>query len=467
MENALREKIPSVTIPYWDSTLDDALADPRSSVLWTPQFFGQAKGYVEDGPFANWDTPAGRLIRYFGSGGAMMNWTHIYNAFRQNHLQDISDPYANLDNSLEDHHDQVHTWVGGHMAPPALAAFDPVFYLLHAHIDLLWEIFRGLQKRRGIDPTTDYPQNITLIPDGHRYNDPSGFGSLLNRHGLSNVFTDNIYKYDRPPSCTVEAPYCGSQYLRCDTSGQRPKCISTSIFDIGTLLLPSGLPMAGGSGIREFRSTRNKELRKQAKIFEMIEQISNVQCQTNNVNENYMNNFNIDGVMDKENWAYIPVQVIYKQHNSTKTPLDAVYDICKRGPDSKSLSRIFVETNGINYNGLFKGISHFKNNLMTSSATVYIGVRKPTQLFTEALVSAYDECGRICQPYCLDRNGTRYSKCHGAIRVMENAPFMYGNDIRSAVNMIWKDDKNGLPYIAEKEIFMTMLCDTTKTFWPW
>jgi len=65
MENALREKIPSVTIPYWDTTLDDSLLDPRSSVLWTDAFLGEANGHVMDGPFAGWDTPTGPLIRYF------------------------------------------------------------------------------------------------------------------------------------------------------------------------------------------------------------------------------------------------------------------------------------------------------------------------------------------------------------------------------------------------------------------
>ncbi|XP_045207859.1 uncharacterized protein LOC123559808 [Mercenaria mercenaria] len=471
MENALREKIPSVTIPYWDSTLDDPLRDPRSSILWTPEFLGRANGYVIDGPFANWDTPTGQLVRYFGSGGTMMNWTYIYNAFRQSHLENISDPYARPENNIEDHHNQVHAWVGGHMAPPALAAFDPVFYLLHSYIDLLWEIFRGLQERRGIDPTTDYPRNVTEIPDGQRYDDPSGFGTLLNRHGLSNVFTKNIYKYDRPPSCTVQNQDCGTTNLRCDTSGSRPKCVSASVFDIRTLLLPNGLPMEGGSGIRELRSPGSKERKKQAKLFEMIESVSNVQCQAKNVNEKYVNNFGIDGVMDKQKWAYIPVQVVYKNHIlSRQAPdSDAVYDICKRNTTSSNLpSRIFVESNGLNYNGMYKEISHFKNDLMTASLITYIGVKKPTtDAFTDVLVSGYDECGRICQPYCLDETRTRHRRCNGGIRISNDVPLLYGSDVKSAENSVWQEDQYGLPYIVENEIFMNILCETTKSFWPW
>lgn len=470
MENALREKIPSVTLPYWDSTLDDPLRDPRSSILWTPDFLGQANGYVIDGPFANWDTPTGRLVRYFGTAGTMMNWTYIYNVFRQNHLEDISDPYAKPDNNLEDHHNQVHIWVGGHMAPPGLAAFDPVFYLLHSYVDLLWEIFRGLQRQRGIDPTTDFPRNITEIPDGQRYDDPSGFGNLLNRHGLSNVFTDNIYKYERPPTCTVQNPNCGSDNLRCDTTGARPKCITASIFDMRPMLLPSGMPMEGSSGIRELRSPGSAERRKHARMFEMIQQATNVQCQASNVNEKYVNDFAIDGVADKQKWVYIPVQVIHKnQQLGRRTPnYNTVYDICKRNNSSNIPSRVFVESNGLNYNGMFKEIAHFKSGLSTSSSLTYVGIKKPTtDVYSDVLVSAYDECGRICQPYCLDSTYSRYRKCHGAVRVTNSLPLMYGSDVKSAVNMIWEEDRYGLPYLVENKIFISLLCETNKSFWPW
>lgn len=473
MENALREKIPTVTIPYWDSTLDDALLDPRSSIIWTPDFLGEANGYVENGPFANWDTPTGRLIRYFGTGGTMMNWTYIHKSFRQNHLEDITDPYAKPDNNIEHHHNQVHTWVGGHMAPPALAAFDPLFYMLHSYVDLLWEIFRGLQKRRGIDPTMDYPRNITVIPDGQRYEDPSGFGSLLNRHGLSNVFTDNIYKYDRPPSCTQQNPDCGSRHIRCETTGGQAKCVSASIFDIKELLLPNGLPMAGGSGIREIRSPRTPEMTKRDRMFDMIQRVSNVQCRSDNVNERYVNNYDIDGVVDKQLWAYIPVQVIYKNQKvlgDQQLPANrgAVYDICKRNNGSSVSSRIFVESNGITYNGLFKEIYHFKDDVAISSSLGYIGVKRPTEaLLSEVLVAAYDECGRMCQPYCLDSTRTRNRKCHGAMKVTNHAPLMYGDDVASATRAVWQSDQNGLPYIVENEIFLTMVCDTSQSFWPW
>jgi len=468
MENALREKIPGVTIPYWDTTLDDELLDPRSSILWTPEFLGSANGFVADGPFANWDTPTGPLLRQFGMGGTMLNWTYIHNAFRQNHLENITSPYALPDNNLEEHHNQVHLWVGGQMTPPSLAAFDPIFYLVHSYVDLLWEIFRGLQRRRGIDPTTDYPMNETEIPRGQRYNDSSGFGILLNRHGLSNVFTDNIYKYDRPPSCTLEIPDCGSRNLRCDVTGKQPKCVTASIFDIRPLFTRGGLPMSGGSGIRELRSTRSKRSKAVAKLTETINHMSDVKCQGKNVNEKYLNIFDLDGVMDKQLWSYIPVKVIYKNKPSSANASTPVYDTCLKQNNANLPHRIFIESNGLNYVGMFKQISHFRDDIGVDSAISYIAVRKPSaEKPSQVVVSAYDGCGRMCQPYCLDSFGRQSQKCAGAVKISKQVPMMYGNDVTTVVNNIWQVDRYGLPKLAEYEIFVSFVCDTNLSHWPW
>ncbi|WAR30496.1 TYR3-like protein [Mya arenaria] len=429
MENALREKIPSVTIPYWDTTLDDGLLDPRSSILWTTEFLGDANGYVTDGPFANWETPTGPLLRFFGTEGTMMNWTYIHNAFRQDHLENITTPYALPDNNLEEHHNQVHLWVGGQMAPPRLAAYDPVFYLLHSYVDLLWEIFRGLQKRRGVDPTTDYPMDKSKIPAGQHYNDSSGFGALLNRHGLSNVFTDNVYKYERPPTCTRQIPDCGSDYLRCDTSGPEPKCISASIFDPKPTFLANGLPMNGGSGVRHARSVRGQAI--QERFKSAVDHAAVVKCQADNVNSQYVNTFLINGKADETLWSYIPVQVYLKNNDKTGNKTVPVYDICTKQNMTDISRRVFVESNGLNYDGAFKHITHFRKDLSMDASLAFVGVKRPRAAAdTEVIISAYDNCGRVCQPYCVDASGSS-RQCAGAVKISREVPFMYGDDVAS------------------------------------
>uniref|UniRef100_A0A914VXJ7 Tyrosinase copper-binding domain-containing protein n=1 Tax=Plectus sambesii TaxID=2011161 RepID=A0A914VXJ7_9BILA len=53
-EVALRNEEPDVALPFWDSTLDHGLPDPRDSVLWTEELFGNGDGYVTTGPSAHW-----------------------------------------------------------------------------------------------------------------------------------------------------------------------------------------------------------------------------------------------------------------------------------------------------------------------------------------------------------------------------------------------------------------------------
>jgi tyrosinase len=116
-EAALQEHHPDVTIPYWDSTVDRSPADP----LWDFGFLGQ----FDD----EWDL--GRALGSFTLPTVQQVQT--------NRGRTSYDPFwRELESVI---HNPPHVWVGGVMAGVASPG-DPVFYLHHCWIDLLWTLWQ-------------------------------------------------------------------------------------------------------------------------------------------------------------------------------------------------------------------------------------------------------------------------------------------------------------------------------------
>ncbi|MFD9500153.1 tyrosinase family protein [Streptomyces sp. NPDC060035] len=180
-ENALQAVDPGVSIPYWDWTRDST---PAAS-LWAEDFLGgngrSGDRQVMTGPFAygegNWRISAGVtndpfLRRNFGRPSAPVTLPSKADVDRA-----LSDPVydtapwnsvstTGFRNRIEGwgisgirgvaNHNQVHRWIGGSMAGAA-SPNDPVFWLHHAYMDLLWARWQETHPRSRYLPARSLP----------------------------------------------------------------------------------------------------------------------------------------------------------------------------------------------------------------------------------------------------------------------------------------------------------------------
>ncbi|MDT3671468.1 MAG: tyrosinase family protein [Aromatoleum sp.] len=164
-ENALRGVAgdPSICLPYWDFSRDQAPADPGYPFI--DDFLGGdgtgAGDAVETGPFAfanGWTLTLGssdRLQRNFGGStpslptsaavtGALAESTYDSPSYDWNVAG--ADSFRNLVEGWvgpqggPNMHNRVHVWIGGSMLP-ATSPNDPVFFLNHAKEDELWAVW--------------------------------------------------------------------------------------------------------------------------------------------------------------------------------------------------------------------------------------------------------------------------------------------------------------------------------------
>ncbi len=117
-ENELHRYEPHLDLPYWDSSADRS----TTSLLWSEGFLGQFN--------ALWG-----LNRALGAATTLPSTTAVKN----NQSRATYDTFwSELETAI---HNPPHRWVGGLMSQ-ADSPRDPVFYLHHAWIDLLWVQWR-------------------------------------------------------------------------------------------------------------------------------------------------------------------------------------------------------------------------------------------------------------------------------------------------------------------------------------
>ncbi|MFI5678156.1 tyrosinase family protein [Streptomyces cellulosae] len=179
LEQALRRVDDAVTVPYWDWTRDRT----RTAVPWTDDLLGgtgrSSDRQVMTGPFA------------YRNGGWTIEVGVTDTAFLQRDLGRPGNPLAlptarDVEGALADpvydtapwnstsskgfrnklegwgagrgaaswrNHNRVHRWIGGQMVGAA-SANDPVFWMHHAFVDLLWSRWQQRHPNAGYLPAS-------------------------------------------------------------------------------------------------------------------------------------------------------------------------------------------------------------------------------------------------------------------------------------------------------------------------
>ncbi|MFD6276453.1 tyrosinase family protein [Streptomyces sp. NPDC060209] len=180
-EKALRSVDSRVSIPYWDWTRDNT----ASASLWAEGFLGgngrPGDRQVMTGPFAyrqgNWriraeitDDPF--LRRNFGRPSAPVTLpgaadvdgamndpvydTAPWNSVSTTGFRNRVEGWGIKGGRGVANHNRVHRWIGGSMAGAA-SPDDPVFWLHHAFIDLLWTRWQKAHPRSRYLPARALP----------------------------------------------------------------------------------------------------------------------------------------------------------------------------------------------------------------------------------------------------------------------------------------------------------------------
>ncbi len=127
LEQMLQTHDPQLTIPYWDWAVD------RSVPAWLQGFTPTV--WVNGNPISVFRQP-GVLLQNLPAQ------LDVDKVEAQTSFTSFTQPVPQPPFGLEGLHNDVHVWVGGTMASIPTAPADPVFWLHHANVDRLWDMWQ-------------------------------------------------------------------------------------------------------------------------------------------------------------------------------------------------------------------------------------------------------------------------------------------------------------------------------------
>ena len=136
LEQKLQDRVEATALPWWDWTAQRDIPEAYQAApldgfeARLPQGDEVIVYQTERDPGAS---PFGRL------------------ATDQEILDTLAETdWATFSDTLQNHHDGVHVWVGGSMLDPGVASYDPIFHAHHCMIDRVWYLWQVRNGNGGI-----------------------------------------------------------------------------------------------------------------------------------------------------------------------------------------------------------------------------------------------------------------------------------------------------------------------------
>ncbi len=139
-EKALQEVVEDteLMLPYWDWTVDDAVADGLPAVL-ADETYEITDGDTVPNPLHH------AIVPFEGDRETTRDVSpplFLEEAAEQARSSvDLAD-FGRFQAELESGHDGLHGFVGGDMGQVSFAAFDPIFWFHHCNIDRYWTLWQ-------------------------------------------------------------------------------------------------------------------------------------------------------------------------------------------------------------------------------------------------------------------------------------------------------------------------------------
>ncbi len=157
LEQALQDRVPGVTLPWWDWTTTRQVPDAYAAeeVAGQPNTLFSTRTLVTESDLRDGMPLIEETFRGSNGPSPLPTAEELTDA--------LSEPdFVVFSDALEQLHDSVHVWVDGTMGDIAYAAFDPLFWAHHCMVDRVWWLWQQ-QNRINAVPTPDW-EDIVLEP---------------------------------------------------------------------------------------------------------------------------------------------------------------------------------------------------------------------------------------------------------------------------------------------------------------